>query len=172
MDPGYLLGEGVFATMRGYDGVCFRPEKHLATLARGAEAFGLSLPLSVTRLIAIADEAASRTRARDAYVRVTLTRPADDEAPSVLTVLSRPLDVPSVDAYARGVDATIVTARRIPPACMDPTIKTTSSAPQVLSRREATHEGSAPAKGSCSRSTGRSHAERWQTSSSSRATRC
>src|SRR6478672_7362582 len=67
-DPGYLLGDGVFATMRGYDGVCFRAERHIAILARGAELFGLPLPVGVDRLVAIADEAAARTRARDAYV--------------------------------------------------------------------------------------------------------
>jgi branched-chain amino acid aminotransferase len=140
-DPGYLLGEGVFATMHGYDGVCFRAERHLKTLARGAAQFGLELPVGLERLIAIADEAAARTRARDAYVRVTLTRAGGDDAKAVLSVLSRPLTVPSADDYARGVPATIVSGRRVPPACMDGTVKTTSYAPQVLARREATARG-------------------------------
>ncbi len=134
--PGYLLGDGVFATMRGYDGVCFRAERHLAILSRGAELFGLPLPVGKDRLIAIADEAASRTRVRDAYVRVTLTRSGDDELPS-LSIVSRPLDVPDASDYANGVKAVIVSARRIPPACVDPTVKSTSYAPLVLARREA-----------------------------------
>lgn len=141
-DPGYLLGEGVFATMRGYDGVCFRAERHLSKLRRGAEAFGIQLPAGTDRIIAIADEAASRTRERDAYVRVTLTR-ASDEAHPVLTVISRPLDMPSPDDYLRGVSATVVTMRRIPPACFDPTMKSTSYAPQVLARREVASRGAA-----------------------------
>lgn len=135
-DPGYLLGDGVFATMHGYDGVCFRAERHLAILVRGAELFGLTLPVGVDRLIAIADEAASRTRVRDAYVRVTLTRGSDD-ARAVLSVISRPLDVPAKEDYARGVKATVVSTRRIPPSCVDPTVKSTSYAPLVLARREA-----------------------------------
>ena len=139
-DPGYLLGEGVFATMHGYDGVCFRAERHLKTLVRGAALFGMTLPTGIDRIIAIADEAASRTRVRDAYVRVTLTRTTDDERP-LLTVLSRPLDVPTADDYARGVASTIVTARRIPPACLDGTVKMTSYGPQVLARREAAARG-------------------------------
>lgn len=139
-DPGYLLGEGVFATMRGYDGVCFRAERHLKTLARGAELFGLALPVGIDRLIAVADEAASRTRVRDAYVRVTLTRGAGEARP-VLSVLSRPLTVPSAEDYARGVSAAIVTRRRVPPECMDGTVKTTSYAPQVLAKREALSRG-------------------------------
>jgi branched-chain amino acid aminotransferase len=143
---GYLLGEGVFATLRGYDGVCFRAERHLDVLARGAAMFGLALPFGVGRLVAIADEAASRTRARDAYVRVTLTS-GDSEADPVLSVLSRPLDVPSADDYALGVAATVVSARRIPPACMDGTVKTTSYAPQVLVRREAMSRGMGAGEG-------------------------
>jgi branched-chain amino acid aminotransferase len=139
-DPGYLLGDGVFATMHGYDGVCFRAERHLAILARGAELFGLTLPVGVDRLVAIADEAASRTRVRDAYVRVTLTRTSDDARPA-LSVISRPLDVPAAADYASGVKATIVSARRIPPACVDPTVKSTSYAPLVLARREARSRG-------------------------------
>lgn len=141
-DPGYLLGEGVFATMRGYDGVCFRAERHLTKLQRGAAAFGMTMPAGIDRLIAIADEAASRTRSRDAYVRVTVTRTGDESMP-VLSVISRPLDVPTADDYSRGVSATIVSARRIPPACFDPTMKSTSYAPQVLARREVASRGAA-----------------------------
>jgi branched-chain amino acid aminotransferase len=145
-DPGYLLGEGVFATMHGYDGVCFRAERHLKTLVRGAALFGMTLPSGIDRIIAIADEAASRTRSRDAYVRVTVTRSTDDAHP-LLTVLSRPLDVPSAADYARGVQSTIVSGRRIPPACIDGTIKMTSYAPQVLARREAASRGIGPGEG-------------------------
>ena len=140
IDPGYLLGEGVFATMHGYDGVCFRAERHLQILARGAALFGMTLPAGIERILAIADEAASRTRVRDAYVRVTVTRSADDTRPR-LSVISRPLDVPSADDYARGVASTIVAPRRIPPACLDGTIKMTSYGPQVLARREAASKG-------------------------------
>jgi branched-chain amino acid aminotransferase len=137
-DPGYLLGEGVFATLRAYDGVCFRAERHLTILARGAAMFGLELPCETEHLASIADEAASRVPARDAYVRVTVTRGGEG---AVLSVLSRPLVVPSDADYARGVSATVVTARRIPPACIDGTVKTTSYAPQVLARREAMSRG-------------------------------
>jgi branched-chain amino acid aminotransferase len=112
----------------------------LKTLARGAALFGITLPSGIDRIIAIADEAAARTRVRDAYVRVTVTR-GTDEAHPLLTVLSRPLDVPSADDYARGVQSTIVSPRRIPPACVDGTVKMTSYAPQVLARREAASRG-------------------------------
>src|SRR5438046_1907438 len=73
-DVGYLRGEGVFATLRGYDGKCFRKDRHFALLVRGAGAFGMKLPLALERLSEVVDEAAARTKVAAAYVRVTLTR--------------------------------------------------------------------------------------------------
>lgn len=128
-DRGWLLGDGVFATMRGYDGACFRPEAHLAAFARGAAALGIALPADLTAVAEIADEAARRTGAEDAYVRVTLTRGA-------FAVIARPLEVPDARAYERGIDTMIVTPRRIPPCCVDPSFKTTSYAPQIVAWRE------------------------------------
>lgn len=138
-DRGYLLGDGVFATLRGHRGVCFRSQDHLARLARGADLFGLALPAPIPRLTAIANEAAARTEAVDAYVRVTLTR--TDGGGSTLTILARPLDVPSAAERASGIRATVVTTRRPPPSCADPFVKTTSYAGAVLARREATTRG-------------------------------
>jgi branched-chain amino acid aminotransferase len=142
LDRGYLLGDGVFATMRGYRGVCFRSKRHLAELARGAAIFGIDVPRSLPEVAELADEAARRTGAHDAYVRVTLTRGAPG-APPTLSILARAMDVPADDAYRRGVSVVTVTPRRIPPACLDGTIKTTSYAVQVLARREVEARGAA-----------------------------
>jgi branched-chain amino acid aminotransferase len=139
-DRGYQLGEGVFATLRAYGGACFRPERHLATLARGAEAFGLELPVSLERLAAIADLAAQRSGAADARVRVTLARGAE-AARAVLSVVARAFELPSDDDYQRGVPVATVNARRVPPECMDGTVKTTSYAPALLALRAAQARG-------------------------------
>jgi branched-chain amino acid aminotransferase len=142
LDRGYLLGDGVFATMRGYDGACFRPDAHLAQLARGAELFGIELPRPLADIAGLADEAARRTGTVNAYVRVTLTHGPPSGAPT-LSLLAREMDLPGADDYARGVDAVTVTPRRIPPACIDGTIKTTSYAVQVIARREVAARGAA-----------------------------
>ncbi len=140
LDHGYLLGDGVFATMRAYRGVCFRADRHLAALARGAALFGIELPSSLLQIAGLANEAARRTEEADAYIRVTLTRGAPGARPT-LSVLARAMDVPSEDAYARGVSVASVSPRRIPPACLDGSIKTTSYAVQVLARREVQAKG-------------------------------
>ena len=135
LDRGYLLGDGVFATMRGYDGVCFRPAHHLDEIARGAAMFGFEVPSPLDEIARLADEAARRTNVSNAYVRVTLTHGPEDVGPT-LSIIARPMDVPAEDAYTRGIVAVTVKPRRIPPACIDGTIKTTSYAVQVLARRE------------------------------------
>ncbi|MBX3218231.1 MAG: aminotransferase class IV [Labilithrix sp.] len=142
LDRGYLLGDGVFATLRGYHGACFRAGRHLAALARGAALFGIAIPVPVAELAALADDAARRTGASDAYVRVTLTRGTPDGTPT-LSVVARAMDVPSADAFARGVAAITVAPRRIPPACLDGSVKSTSYGPQVLARREVERRGAA-----------------------------
>lgn len=136
---GHLLGDGVFTTMRARRGVCFRRGAHLAQLARGAALFGLPLPRSVDELGHLADEAAARTGEQDAYVRVTLTRPAEGGAE--LSVIARRLAVPSEAERAAGVAVGVVGPRRAPAACADPEVKTTSYAPFVLARREAERRG-------------------------------
>ncbi len=139
-DRGFLLGDGVFATMRAYEGTCFRARQHLTILARGADALAIPLPMSIDRLASLAHECAVRARTADAYVRVTLTRgggPLEgDDRPS-LCVVAREMDPPSEEAYSRGVRVATVKKRRISVEGLDPSIKTTSYAPQVLSRREA-----------------------------------
>ena len=142
LDPGYLVGDGVFATMRAYDGVCFRADVHLRALASSAAAFGIALPTGFERAVEIANEAARRTSAEHAYVRVTLTR-GHTSPPTVFSVIARPMVVPSEDDYRYGVATVTVRARRIPPSCFDPCIKSTSYAAQLLGRREAERAGAA-----------------------------
>lgn len=132
-DRGYLLGEGAFATMRAYRGRCFRGDRHLAQLARAAEAFGLSLPRDAA---ARADEAAARVGAEDARVRVTVSEGA-------FSIIAEPLAAPSEHDYAHGVEVVTVRARRVPPACFDGAIKSLSYAPSMLAQREARARGAA-----------------------------
>jgi branched-chain amino acid aminotransferase len=142
LDRGYLLGDGVFTTMRGYNGVCFRAMTHLEEIEKGAALFGFDVPMKLTQIAELANEAAKRTQASNAYVRVTLTHGATDDLPPQLSIIARPMtDLPTDAEYASGIDAITVTPRRIPPACIDGSIKTTSYAVQVLARNEVRARG-------------------------------
>jgi branched-chain amino acid aminotransferase len=134
LDRGWLLGDGVFATMRAYDGRCFGIAQHLVALREGTRALGLEMPGTMAAIAEIANEAAQRTKAKNAYVRVTVSRGAT-------AFIARPLDVPSDEEYATGIETMIVGPRRIPPECIDPTFKTTSYAPQIVAWREIEARG-------------------------------
>jgi len=77
-DRGFLLGDGLFETLRAYRGRPFRLAAHLARLRAGAEVLGIPVPMTDA---AIADAVSAVLRANglaesDASIRVTLTRGA------------------------------------------------------------------------------------------------
>lgn len=129
LDPGYLLGIGVFATMRADDGVCFRPEAHLALLGHGAAALDLPVPHDV---VAIADEV-GRLVGGLARVRVTISATA-------CSVIGEPMVPPTVEDRARGVAIVSIGPRR---AADEGAFKSTSYARQVMARADATRRGAA-----------------------------
>jgi branched-subunit amino acid aminotransferase/4-amino-4-deoxychorismate lyase len=59
-DRGFLLGDGLFETMRARGGAVFRLGEHLARLRSGASRIGLAAPGGVERAVADVVEAAGR----------------------------------------------------------------------------------------------------------------
>jgi branched-chain amino acid aminotransferase len=72
MDHGLLTGDGVFETLRVYDGVPFAWTRHVARLGRSAGALGLTPPDSATLRAAAAAVVAANGR-HDARLRITVT---------------------------------------------------------------------------------------------------
>lgn len=137
---GYALGLGVFATLRAYGGVCFRAREHASRLARGAALLRLPYAHHDEALIAQLDEAARRTGAEDAMVRVTLAA-GEDDANASLSIVARPFTPPADDELHGGVDA--VTSHVLVPGAWigDPEVKTTSYAAHAFARRQAEDAG-------------------------------
>jgi branched-chain amino acid aminotransferase len=71
-DHGLLVGDGVFETLRVYDGVPFAWTRHHARLVRSAAGLGLRAPGS-HELRAAVDEVLAANRLTDGRVRVTVT---------------------------------------------------------------------------------------------------
>jgi len=74
-DRGLLLADGLFETLRAYDGQPFALEAHLVRLSDGAAALGLPMP-PTTELAAAVTETLQANNHRDASIRITLTRGA------------------------------------------------------------------------------------------------
>lgn len=70
-DRGFLLGDGLFETMRAYGGRVFAQHEHLERLRRGAARIGLALPDGLADAVS---ETLDASGLADAAVRLTVTR--------------------------------------------------------------------------------------------------
>jgi branched-chain amino acid aminotransferase len=94
LDHGLVVGDGVFETMRVYNGVPFAWTRHLARLRASAQGLGLPLP-DLDGLRAACDAVLAANSLREARLRVTVTggaappgSPRSDEAPTLFIVAS------------------------------------------------------------------------------------
>src|SRR5436190_11784226 len=82
-DHGFLYGEGIYETLRTYDGRLFLFDRHLRRLRNSARLIDLTIPFTDDQLVAKIrdtikaaklDVAAVYDRRPEAYVRVLVTR--------------------------------------------------------------------------------------------------
>ena len=143
-DRGFLLGDGVFETMRGMDGTIWFLDRHLDRLTDAAHRMRIPLPAMVPEWInhAVAQGFANGMHA--ATIRVTVSRgvaltpglaTSGAERPTVVVaVTARP--EPTVEADLRGIAISVSRAPRNERA-ITAGIKTTSYAESVAAFHEA-----------------------------------
>ncbi|MEK7821536.1 MAG: aminotransferase class IV, partial [Planctomycetota bacterium] len=73
-DRGFLYGDGVFETLRSYNGRPFLIEDHLQRLASSAQALGIPLRYGLEGLRSAIENLLRLNRLTDALIRVTLSR--------------------------------------------------------------------------------------------------
>jgi len=143
-DHGFLYGDGIYETMRAYEGKLFLREKHLARLKLSANAISLKLPLSLVRIGDALNESLRVNKLREAYVRLHVSRgpgeigldPALCAAPTMVIVAKQFHDYPAA-YYERGVSVAIVKTRRNHPLALPPAIKGTNFLNNILAKIEA-----------------------------------
>lgn len=93
-DRGLLYGDGVFETVRAYDGHVFRLDDHLERLRRSADAIALEVPYSDEELADAIERTLAANDRDDGLARLTVTRGdgwgVDIPDDARLTVLSKP----------------------------------------------------------------------------------
>jgi len=77
-DHGFLYGDGVYETLRVYQGRIFLLERHLARLRRSCELIGLELSIKDEEWLSIFKELLVRNRLQNAGLRVTISRGEGD----------------------------------------------------------------------------------------------
>lgn len=147
-DHGYLYGDGVFETMRTYQGKVLLLTNHLARLERSASALGISLPVSCERLADLVREALTRNQLQEAYLRMTVSRgpgeigldPALCKAPT-LVIIAKPFQPYPDSFYTHGVSVMIAKTRRNSPEAIPPHAKSLNYLNNILANMEAKTAG-------------------------------
>jgi branched-chain amino acid aminotransferase len=143
-DRGFLYGDGLFETLRCYDGKLFRLDRHIARLRVGLERLGISLTVDEADFAAVLRELMKRNDVANGIARIVVTRGVGEfgllgkqaQQPVVLAACwSQP--PPAPERYEKGV-ACIISHQRLS-AKHD--LKSLNYIGQILARREADAAG-------------------------------
>ncbi len=132
-DRGFMYGEGIYESLRTYNGRVFAPHQHYERLRRSAELMGMPCKLDYQKLMAIIEEGIKDIK-EDVTIRVMVTK--GDGKDTNLFIYIMELQAPNEDLYTYGVDIGISRFRKIPSFCVPSTLKTTSHAYLSLVRKE------------------------------------
>jgi branched-chain amino acid aminotransferase len=151
-DHGFLYGEGVYETLRTYNGQPFLFDRHMRRLRKSAGMVTLDVPLTDSQIDARFRETMAAAKlgdaAHEAYIRILITRgvgeltydPAACPTPSVVVIV-KPNVNPSVEASERGVRAALVPIVRNHPGTVNPLIKSNNLLNNALAMQEAFRRG-------------------------------
>ena len=162
-DHGFLYGDGIYETLRAYQGKIFMVKKHIARLYRSANLIGLTIPLDEDAWPPLLHETLQRNGlglhtqqdppslsppAQDGYIRVTISRGKGDigldpslcPVPTVL-IIAKPLTPYPADLFERGIHLALVSVRRNSASALPPQIKSLNFLNNILAKHEATKMG-------------------------------
>jgi branched-chain amino acid aminotransferase len=152
-DHGFLYGEGVYETLRTYNGQPFLFDRHMRRLRTSAGMLTLDVPLGDAEIDARFRETMraaglGESTGREAYIRILVTRgigeltydPAACPTPSIVVIV-KPNVAPSRDAFERGVKVALVPIVRNHPDTVNPRIKSNNLINNALAMQEAFRRG-------------------------------
>jgi len=152
-DHGFLYGEGIYETLRTYNGQPFLFDRHMRRLRTSAGMLVLSVPLSDAQIDERFRETVSAAglggdTQREAYIRILVTRgigeltydPAATPDPSIVVIVKPHVDPPR-DVFERGVKVALVPIVRNHPGSVNPLIKSNNLLNNALAMQEAFRRG-------------------------------
>ena len=149
-DHGFLYGEGVYETLRTYNGRMFLFDRHMRRLRESLRMLDLAIPLDDAAIAARVEEtmAAAELGASEAYVRILITRGVGELSydPSVcptptVVIIVKPLVELAPEVAARGVRVVIVPIVRNHPGSVNPLIKSNNLLNNALAMQQAVKLG-------------------------------
>jgi len=152
-DHGFLYGEGIYETLRTYNGQPFLFDRHMRRLRNSAGMLALAVPLTDAEIDARFRETMRAAGLgdhpdREAYIRILVTRgigeltydPAATPTPSIVVIV-KPNAHPTQDVFERGVRVSLVGVVRNHPSTVNPLIKSNSLLNNALGMQEALRRG-------------------------------
>ena len=142
-DAGFLLGDGLFETIRFQNGRLFQPEKHLKRLHSGLNIIQIKLDKSNTELISCLEEMVLRNDVRSGLLRLMITRGKIEGTPwnftgipnvyiSIRPLTEEPKEPVKVVFYPEG---------KYPIIRFNPAIKSLNYIGNMLAKKNAAKEG-------------------------------
>lgn len=143
-DHGFLYGDGIYETLRVYDGVVFKLDEHLRRLYRSASLIGLSIPADLDSLKTAVYETLMANSLGNAYVRITISRgrgsigidPDFCPEPTIVIIAQEFKEYPAA-YYKKGLNLIIAETRRNLKEAINPQIKSLNFLNNILAKIEA-----------------------------------
>lgn len=142
-DHGFMYGDGVYETMRAYDGVVYLPDQHLLRLYRSAALTGLTIPGDMDMMRTAINETLDANSLRNAYIRLTVSRGygpigLDPElcGKATLVIITEEMKEYPKSLYENGIKTIIAKTRRNLKDAIDPQIKSLNFLNNILAKIE------------------------------------
>lgn len=143
-DHGFLYGDGIYETLRAYNGIVFKLDEHIQRLYHSASLIQLNVRKDADAIKKAVYQTLQANRLREAVIRVTVSRGAgpaglDPELckkPTFVIFASKFREYPG-QFYQNGVPVAIVKTRRNIISALNPQIKSLNFLNNVLAKIEA-----------------------------------
>lgn len=147
-DHGLLYGDGIFETMRAYDGVVFMLEEHINRLFRSASMIELNINRDTDSIRDAIYKTLFANSLKHAYIRLTLSRgygpvgidPELCKEPTFIIIAEEFREYPET-YYKNGIKTMIAETRRNLKEAINPQIKSLNFLNNILAKIEAKKRG-------------------------------
>lgn len=147
-DRGFLYGDGVFETLRAYQGKIFKAREHVSRLFQSVKAVSLMIPTTPDDIQKILNQTLEANRLKDARLRITISRGTDEiglepkaSSSPTIVVIAKAFSGHLEILYEKGVDVAVVKTRKTPAASLDPRIKSLNYLNHLLAKMESQKMG-------------------------------
>ncbi|MBI4697417.1 MAG: branched-chain-amino-acid transaminase [Nitrospirae bacterium] len=147
-DHGFLYGDGIYESLRAYNGTVFKLDEHIDRLFRSASFIRLKIPKTAEEIKKAVCRTMRASRLRNAFIRISVSRgagpigldPALCPKPAFV-IIPRAFKEYTKKYYENGVSIAVVNVRRNYAGALDPQMKSHNFLNNILAKIEAKDRG-------------------------------